>query len=152
MKKIEIEIPDGKCAKWIKGVLTLVDDDVRVRIKTFEDACAELGESHQYVRAYREWMRISYAECEDITAYMKLRVITVALNEGWEPHYVKGEQRWYPWYNNRRGGLVCTSANFAGSISYSSYGMRLAFKTKELAEYAGKQFLDIYADYCFKTK
>lgn len=151
MKKIEVEIPDGKCAKWVNGVLTLVDDDVRVRIKTFEDACAELGENHQYVRAYREWMRISYAECEDITAYMKLRVITAALNEGWEPQFAKGERRWYVWYKNRDGGLVYAFAVNAGSNSYSYSGVRLAFKSKELAEYAGKQFLDIYKDYCFKT-
>ena len=44
-KKIEIEIPDGKCAKWVNGVLTLVNDDVTKRIKTLEDACNELGEN-----------------------------------------------------------------------------------------------------------
>lgn len=26
-KKIEVEIPDGKCAKWVNGVLTLVDEE-----------------------------------------------------------------------------------------------------------------------------
>ena len=26
MKKIELEIPDGKRAEWVNGVLTLVDD------------------------------------------------------------------------------------------------------------------------------
>lgn len=44
MEKIEIEIPDGKRAEWVNGVLTLVEDtfkDVRDRIKTFEDACEE---------------------------------------------------------------------------------------------------------------
>lgn len=74
INKIEIEIPDGKRAEWVNGVLTLVDDtpkDVRDRIKTFDDACAELGENHQYIRAYREWMRISYVECEDITAFFR---------------------------------------------------------------------------------
>lgn len=151
MKKCEIEIPDGKCAKWVKGVLTLVDDDVRVRIKTFEDACAGLGENHQYVRAYREWMRISYAECEDITAYMKLRIITAALNEGWEPQFVDGESRWHPWFTNKYSSLVFANVDSAGSVSYSHNGVRLAFKSRELAEYAGKQFIDIYKDFCFKT-
>lgn len=177
MKKVEIEIPDGKRAEWVNGVLTLVDDDVRVRIKTFEDACTELGKNHQYVRAYREWMRISYAECEDIAAYMKLRIITAALNEGWEPQFTEGERRWYFWYDlitkeqynelsaedksrvvsrggynaYTGGGLVFAIADNAGSVSFSSYGVRLAFKSKELAEYAGKQFIDIYKDFCFKT-
>lgn len=150
MKKIEIEIPDGKCAKWVKGVLTLVDEDIRVRIKTFEDACTELGENHQYVRAYREWMRISYAECEDITAYMKLRIITAALNEGWKPTFDKDEERWYPWFKIKQGGLVYANAGYAGSYSYTFRGVRLVFKSKELAEYAGKQFIDIYKDFCYR--
>lgn len=151
MKKVEIEIPDGKRAEWVNGVQTLVNDDVKVRIKTFEDACAELGENHQYVRAYREWMRIVYAECEDITAYMKLRVIVVALNEGWVPQFTEGERRWYVWYGNSHGGLVYANALYAGSLSHSNYGARLAFKSKELAEYAGKQFIDIYKEFCYKS-
>ena len=55
MQKIEIEIPDGKRAEWVNGVLTLVEDtskDVRDRIKTFEDACAELGDEHPLVTQY----------------------------------------------------------------------------------------------------
>ena len=153
MKKVEVEIPDGKCAKWVNNVLTLVDNtpkDVRDRIKTFEDACAELGENHQYVRAYREWMRIFYAECDDITAYMKLHIITTALNEGWEPQLVDGESRWYPWFINKYSSLVYANAVIAGSYSSSNYGVRLALKSKELAEYAGKQFIDIYKDFLWK--
>ena len=149
MNKIEIEIPEGKKAEWVNSVLTLVDDDVKVRIKTFEDACNELGENHQYVRAYREWMRISYVECEDVAAYMKLRIITAALNEGWEPQFVKGELRWYVWFS-KCVGHVFAHANGAGSNSYADHGVRLAFRTKELAEYCGKQFLYIWADYLLK--
>ena len=59
--------------------------NIMERVKTFEDACEVLGEDHQYVKAYREWMRISYADCKDITAYLKLRIICAALNEGWQP-------------------------------------------------------------------
>lgn len=54
-KKVEIEIPVGKKIEWVNGVLTLVDEkpkDVTERIKTFEDACHELGESHPLVK---EW-------------------------------------------------------------------------------------------------
>lgn len=38
MKKVEIEIPEGKKVEWVNGVLTLVDDkpeDIKERIKTF---------------------------------------------------------------------------------------------------------------------
>ena len=72
--------------------------DIMERVKTFEDACEVLGEYHQYVKAYREWMRISYAECKDITAYLKLRIICAALNEGWKPKFDGEEYRHYPWF------------------------------------------------------
>ena len=151
--------------------------DIKERVKTFDDACEELGEDHQYVKAYREWMRISYAECKDITAYFKLRIICSALNEGWKPTFHDGECRYYPWfyiYNQNEyeklnkdekkkchvvgrsscdayafGGVVCSSAHFSSSYSYSYHGSRLVFKTGELAEYCEKQFIDIWADYLF---
>ena len=49
MKEITIAVPDGKKAEWVNGVLTLIDEEVNdnrpvmERIKTFEDACKEIG-------------------------------------------------------------------------------------------------------------
>lgn len=54
-KKVEIEIPAGKNAVWVNGVLTLVDEkpqDATERIKTFADACRELDSDHPFVKAY----------------------------------------------------------------------------------------------------
>lgn len=149
MKKIEIEIPDGKQAKWVNNVLTLVDEDVTERIKTFEDACTELGENHQYVRAYREWMRISYAECEDITAYMKLRIITAALNEGWKPKFGGSEIRYYPSFLRDSKGHIHFHMIDSVGLSISRYSVQLVFKSQHLAEYAAEQFIDIYKDFCY---
>ena len=151
-KKIEVEIPDGKCAKWVNGVLTLVDDDVTKRIKTLKDACAELGEKHPLVTQYRLSVGAAYIGdpmTEDFIAFLKLRIIAAALNEGWEPTFEKGEERWYPWFTVKQDSLVFTYAYYAGSISSAVYGVRLVFKSKELAEYAGKQFTDIYNDFCY---
>ena len=152
-KKIEVEIPDGKYAKWVNGVLTLVDDDVTKRIKTLEDACNELGEKHPLVTQYRLSVAAAYIGdpmTEDFIAFLKLRIIAAALNEGWEPTFEKDEERWYPWFNVRQGNFVFTSAYYAGSVSNSYNGVRLAFKSKELAEYAGKQFTDIYKNFCYE--
>lgn len=153
MKTIEIEIPDGKRAEWANGVLTFVDDDVRGRIKTLQDACNELGDEHPLVTQYRLTASAFKGDpmTEDFIAFLKLRIIVAALNEGWEPQCVDGESRWYPWFTNKYSSLVFANVDSAGSVSYSHKGVRLAFKTKELAEYAGKQFLDIYKDFCFKT-
>ena len=48
---------------------------------------------------------------------------------------------------NEYGGLVYIFVNSTVSLSNSSYGSRIVFKTSELAKYAGRQFIDIYADF-----
>ena len=183
-KKVEIEIPAGKKAVWVNGVLTLVDEkpqDVTERIKTFADACCELGSNHPYVKAYDGYVSHIHQhdmDDHDLVAYLQLRIITEALNEGWRPQFTKGERRWYFWYDlitkeqydklsaedksrvvGRGGdsayaycGLVCADASNASSYSYSIFGSRLAFKSEKLAAYAGRQFAEIYADFCFKPK
>lgn len=109
----------------------------------------------------------------DLLAYCKLRIIAEALNEGWRPEITQGERRWYPYFilctkeefdNNTynspsrvvgRGGsyasayfgLVYAYAAYASSHSSTNVGSRLAFKNNDLAEYAGRQFIDVYADY-----
>lgn len=79
-KKLEIEIPEGKTAVWRNGILTLIDEpekDVRKRIKTFEDACREIGIDAE------AWNRdkISLGLEPDVLAFLKLRIIVKALNE-----------------------------------------------------------------------
>lgn len=117
-------------------------------------------------------------ETADIMAYAALRVIVEALNEGWKPQFTKGEWRWYAWYDlvspeqiedmseeekcrvvgrasynaYAGGGLVCSGASSVSSGSGASFGSRLAFKNEELAEYAAKQFGEIFADFCFIPK
>lgn len=151
------------------------------RVKTYEDAVKELGNDHPLVEAASsaDW-RFTNQEDKDIIAYLKLRVIVAALNDGWKPQFVPGERRWYPWYEliskedyeamsedekqERRcvgrsvynayanGGLVYSNAYNASSSSYAYVGSRLAFKTEALAEYAGKQFAELFADFCFIPK
>lgn len=62
MKKIEIEIPEGKEVQWVGDTLKLVDikKPITERIKTFEDACKELG-NHPFIKEYAlidPWMRM----------------------------------------------------------------------------------------------
>ena len=96
-KKLEIEIPEGKTAVWRNGILTLIDEpekDVKERIKTFEDACREIGIDAE------AWSRdkISLGLEPDVLAFLKLRIIVKALNEGWEPQFIEDEYRYYPWF------------------------------------------------------
>lgn len=147
------------------------------RIKTFDDACEVLGENNDLVKAYKEIMpTCTYTDAKDILAYLKLRIIAAALNEGWEPKFTKDEWRYYPYFSvltkeeyehlkdeakgrcvgrsssdaNAGGGLVYAVASYGSAGSSTDVGVRLAFRTKELAQYAGKQFLNIWADFIFK--
>lgn len=143
--------------------------DIKERIKTFEDACGELGNEHPFVKSYEKYVNTASGEEADVIAYLKLRIIVAALNEGWEPTD-KGERRYYPlfylydedekkscraplWpvnYALAHSSFVCAGAGYAGSGSFDScYGVQLAFKTEELADYCGKQFIDIWADFLF---
>ena len=143
---------------------------VTERIKTFEDACAELGDSNPMVLAYRD----TNDNMPDITAYMKLRIITAALNEGWEPQFTRAEWRWYPWFylwtdeelsnksdewkqehalkdfGNFQGewaGFAYADSDNAPSSASASIGSRLCYKSEALADYSGRQFADLWADF-----
>lgn len=176
--KIEVEVPQGKRAEWVGGVLTLVDDaprDVIERVKTFEDACRELGIE------VGKWIddRAGLGLEPDVVAYLKLRIICAALNEGWKPKFTEGEWRYYPWvwlytqdeinnmdeqdkqdqhlistgdYGTGYAGLA--SANSSDSPSYASanFGSHLCLKNEALAVYCGKQFIDIWADFLLPRK
>ena len=74
--------------------------DVTERIKTFEDAYNELGEKHPYCIAFDSIYKNDSVipGIGDVYAYLKLRIICAALNEGWEPKFIKDEYRYYPWF------------------------------------------------------
>ena len=178
--EIRIDVPAGKKAEWVNGVLTLVDETpkdnrpVTERVKTFEDAVRELGEEHPLVK---EW-HLGDGLSADLEAYLKLRIIVAALNEGWEPKFTTDEYRYFPWfvlyteeeynelsdedksrvvlrsfsYSGTNGGVAYVYAGSVSSITDSVNGSRLAFKNSDLAKYAGKQFIEIYADFVFKPK
>lgn len=177
LKKIEIEVPNGKKPEWVNGVLTLVDEkpqNVMERVKTFKDACNELGIEHDKWVQDKKDLGLE----ADVIAYLKLRIIAAALNEGWKPQFTTDEYRYFPWFylytqseidemsEEEKSRVVYRSsgnANASGGVAYAytlydssntstHIGSRLAFKTRELAEYAGRQFVEIWADYVFKPE
>ncbi len=146
---------------------------VTERIKTFEDAVEALGEEHPFVVAYRAIEDID--ECSgDIEAYLKLRIIVAALNEGWEPKFTEDEWRYVPvhflytdeeladkdeeWKRDRcliptgdyvteYAGLAFAYSDLAPSHTAAYFGSRLCLKSSDLATFCGKQFIELWADF-----
>ena len=137
------------------------------RIKTFDDAYRELGSEHPFCKTLDLFIQTNVnndiSNIADVLAYLKLRIICAALNEGWEPKFTKDEYRYYPYFyvltkeeyehlkDDAKGRCVVFAYPSIGSAGSSTVnGVRLALRTKELAQYAGKQFLDIWIDFVFK--
>lgn len=192
MKSLSLNVPDEQAQVFAKELATLMKKHgvevenkealdamrpITERVKTFEDAMAVLGENHplviQYKEIYDNFLEEGGDGVKDIVAYIKLRIIVAALNEGWQPTFSDDEYRYYPWFvfytkeeldamdeeersrvlgrsNSNAGasaGVAFSNTVNASSYSHTNLGGRLCFKNRELAEYAGQQFLAIYADF-----
>lgn len=179
---IKIAVPAGKKAEWVDGFLKLVDNEeakekkpVTERVKTFEDACKELGIDAEAIQ--QQWQDAGITMLDEV-AYQKLRIITAALNEGWEPEFKEDEYRYYPYcilytkaeieqkddewkdehnlqlwlgsgssYDGALCGLAFANSCYAWSYASATVSARLAHKTEELAIYSGKQFTELWANY-----
>lgn len=166
---------EKKVLELLFGMETFRPKNVMERVKTFDDACRELGKDHPFVLAYQNTNlrdpEVAY-DNKDVLTYLKLRIITAALNEGWTPKLIKVEKRYSPCFflytdkeirnmsKEEKSRVVFRSNSSAyayGGVAYAcayndsvyvaNVGSRLAFKTEELAEYAGKQFGKLYANY-----
>jgi hypothetical protein len=152
--------------------------NVMERVKTFEDACRELGKGHEYVKDYRALKEFGVYIPDDVLAYYKIRIICAALNEGWKPDYTDDNQyKYYTWvfyadksyvnkhpeinwhkiytaFDHSDNSQHCAFFRVDSFTSLSDYGMycpsRSIYKSRELAIYALEQFFDIYADYMIR--
>ena len=150
---------------------TAANRPITERVKTFEDACREIGVDPDTVQA--QWEEAGLTMPDEV-AYQKLRIIAAALNEGWQPEFKEDEWRWFPWFTlwteeelseksdewKADHALISTEdysgdyAGFAYASSYSApsrtntyFGSRLCFKSEALASYCGKQFISLWADF-----
>jgi hypothetical protein len=108
-------------------------------IKTFKDACDELELTQE------DLINITGSlDTPDEVAYKKLKIVIAAINQGWTPDWNNNDERkWWPYFNLSSGfGFSFTFYNYAHSGT--SVGSRLCFESSEKAEFAGKQFIDLY--------
>lgn len=144
------------------------------RVKTFGDAFKILGDEHPLAVQYNLIIKASKGGdlTDDLIAYLQLSIICTALNEGWDPTLNKDEPRFYPYFSiytkeeydnldeddkeysvplqlnsNTSGYLVYATAYYVAEVSGPYLGATMALKTRELADYCGKQFADIWAKF-----
>lgn len=164
---------------------TLYGDAVEVdnrpvteRIKSFEDALDELevraaNGDNTAKMLYDDWHNVT-TDSDDLIAFLKLRIVCAALNEGWEPKHTEDEVRYYPWhwlytqdelndmreeekinrcmlptgeYQTEYAGFGYAYSDYAPSATAAHIGSRLCLRSDELAVYCGKQFIKLWADF-----
>ena len=118
------------------------------RVKTFEDALALADEQtrEEYLKSVEGF------NTPDEIAYKKLKLITKVVNEGWVADYKNLLQRkyflWFGFlYNGADAGLLCAACSSSSGDTVVNVGSRLNFKSREIAEYVGNQFLDLWNEY-----
>ena len=115
--------------------------NVMDRVKTFEDACAELGIDFGDACPHLQ----KNGDYNAIVAFSKALIITRALNEGWTPDFNNGNwDKFYPYFDMRSSAGGFRFDDYGHGRGITSVGARLCFKSEELARYAGTQFEDIY--------
>lgn len=107
------------------------------RVKTYEDALEVLRRDHfdennLYPREI---------------ARRKLEIIIEALNEGWIPNLSNHQEyQWYCYLGRSSAGLGCSNSHSSPTYASTLFGVRLCLKSKELADYIGEQFKDLYEE------
>lgn len=146
MKTLQIEIPEGyEIDQFNKetGEISFkkVEKSITDRIKTISDIFDYHGINIEAFYCEHE------NHSKDEIAYTILKLLCSALNEGWKPDWDNpNELKYYPWFEI--GGSSGFQFNdYDCWRSLSDVGSRLCFKSRELAEYAGKQFTDLYKQF-----
>ena len=108
-------------------------------IRTFEDACEELGIDPQTV--------VHENDTPDEAAYKKLKIVVRAINQGWTPDWNNSNQyKWWPYFNLSSGsGFSRTGSDY--DFGLTCVGSRLCFESEAKSNYAAKQFNELYKQF-----
>ncbi|MGE8528472.1 hypothetical protein [Chryseobacterium rhizosphaerae] len=148
METLKIQIPEGFQVESFDKVtgevkLSPKPKNIMEVIKTFSDVL-------NHLKIDEDWFEENNVGLsDDEIAYRQVKLIVKVLNEGWVPDWTNSnETKYYPWFkmgSSSGSGFSYHVYDYWGSFSY--VGSRLCFKSRELAEYAGEQFTEIYKKY-----
>lgn len=150
MKTLKIEIPDGFVVqsfdqetgelKFMPTVEKKSKDPFQ--IKTVADVLDDHGFTQDGFDQFCEDLE------EDEKAYRILKLLAQSLNQGWTPDWDNSSQyKYFPWFYMEGGssGFRFYGCDYWGTSS--GVGSRLCFKSRELAEHAGKHFTQVYKQF-----
>ena len=136
---------DNKGKKLLENLYgkdTFENQNITDRIKTFEDAREETGRPD-----VPDFSMLPKDMRKHFEALYKMIVIAEALNEGWIPNWDNANEcKYYPYFVMSSSSFAFVSALCDFSVACAGCGSRLRFKTRELAEYAGKQFIELWKE------
>lgn len=111
-------------------------------IKTFDDARKLTGRPD-----VPDFSNLPTDMRKHFEAQYKMIVIAEALNEARIPDWDNyNEYKYYPWFEMSPSSFAFGDSSYDVARAYAGSGSRLKFRTHELAEYAAKQFIDIWKD------
>lgn len=170
----------GNQKRWNPETLEFEDCESYEAICTYEDAFSKVNDmaaqGDKLADVLIRDLQFNSPRTPDLLAYIKLRIVVHAINDGWTPKFTKDEYRYYPWFylytkeeidamseddrakvhivgGSADGGASCGVAfalsDSAFSSSYTGLGARLAFYDSRRAKYAGTKFLELYSDLNF---
>lgn len=129
-----------------KELQEIIDQEDEIKLKTVEDAIAQLGEDDVLVKELR-LLEVNNFSIQ--TIYRQRVMIWVkAINGGWEADWDDENQyKWTPWfYLNKplKKGFLLSGASYYRVSVGSSFSVGLIYKNEELALYSGKQIEEEY--------
>ncbi|MDB0602332.1 hypothetical protein PL373_14515 [Tenacibaculum maritimum] len=114
--------------------------EVTERIKTIEDVL----EDNNITQSDIDLMFANVPE--HIKHQYIAELLCKSLNEDWAPNWDDSTQgKYYPWF--KMGSSAFRFCDYDYWSTSSGVGSRLCFKSRKLAEYAGKQFKDVYKQF-----
>jgi hypothetical protein len=121
-----------------------------MNVQSFEEACENRG--YDPKNSLPDVSNVPAKHQAAVTATAKMFIIAEAINDGIDANWDDNdEEKWFPWFDmevdsNNPSGFRFYFAIYDFTFTYATGGSRLSYRTKNNAEYAGKQFEDLYRD------
>lgn len=144
IEAVETARKTGISTVTYKSVKITINAYITNRVKSYKDACDVRGV--QPVNE-KELAKLGFTKSE--IALRKLKIISEALNEGWNPNWLNSSvNKFYPVFyvikdKNKHGNLALLYISDTNDV----IGNLIYFKTRELALYAANRFISLYNDY-----